>query len=218
MKKNKPDQNKNKNSSKVDLEKTIHNDNLDSKNEDKNKNLSDKELLIEKLKQKIKELKEQNVHLNSEISSLKRQINVYKASHEVVENLRDTQSFLEKQKKEWEEKKKYAAKSFVFSIIEPLEWFEQSLKSSNNPNISNEIRNWLKGFDIILNKFKNIILKEGVEEIKTQVGDLFDEKIHNAIETVSDKNFKPNTIVEIFQKGYKFHDIVIKHVQVKVAK
>ena len=75
-------------------------------------------------------------------------------------------------------------------------------------------------------------MKSGVEMVLTQAlkafenlnvfpvgvaGDPFDPQIHNAVMHVDDESLGENVIAEVFQKGYKMGDKVIRHALVKVA-
>ena len=63
-------------------------------------------------------------------------------------------------------------------------------------------------------KFKEALDKLGVTEIEAKT---FDPNFHNAVMHVEDENFKENEIVEVFQKGYKKGDKIIRYAMVKVA-
>ena len=56
----------------------------------------------------------------------------------------------------------------------------------------------------------------GVEEVGA-VGDSFDPNLHSAVMHVEDESFGENEIAEVFQKGYKKGDKVIRYAMVKVA-
>ncbi|KRQ86783.1 Protein GrpE [Caloramator mitchellensis] len=74
----------------------------------------------------------------------------------------------------------------------------------------------LEGVQMILKIFKDTLQKLGVEEIKAD-GEKFNPDFHNAIMHIEDENFEENTIVEVFQKGYKYKDKIIRYSLVKVA-
>lgn len=50
-----------------------------------------------------------------------------------------------------------------------------------------------------------------------EVGDKFDPAIHNAVMHTDDDAFGENEITDVFQKGYKLGDKVIRYAMVKVA-
>lgn len=55
-----------------------------------------------------------------------------------------------------------------------------------------------------------------VKEIDAQ-GKEFDPNFHNAVMHVEDDSLGDNVVAEVLQKGYTFHDVVIRHAMVKVA-
>ena len=52
---------------------------------------------------------------------------------------------------------------------------------------------------------------------KFQLDGEFDPNLHNAVMHVEDEQYGNNEIVEVFQKGYKRGDKVLRHSMVKVA-
>ena len=73
-----------------------------------------------------------------------------------------------------------------------------------------------KGMDLIQKAFNEALTKLGIEEIPA-LGQAFDPNLHSAVMHVEDENFAENTICEVFQKGYKLGDRVIRFAMVKVA-
>ena len=50
-----------------------------------------------------------------------------------------------------------------------------------------------------------------------EVGDRFDPKLHYAVMHIEDESVKESTVVEVFQRGYKIGDRVLRVAMVKVA-
>lgn len=50
-----------------------------------------------------------------------------------------------------------------------------------------------------------------------ECGDKFDPNCHNAVMHIEDAQKETETIVEVFQKGYRMGDRIIRHAMVKVA-
>ena len=78
------------------------------------------------------------------------------------------------------------------------------------------LEDYSKGIDLIFQQFADILKKNGVEAFG-EAGDEFDPNIHNAVMSVQDDNFGDNTVAEVFSKGYKLGDKVIREAVVKVA-
>ena len=58
--------------------------------------------------------------------------------------------------------------------------------------------------------------KMGVYEIEA-LGKEFNPNLHNAVMHVDDESVGENIVVEVFMKGYKKGDKVLRHSMVKVA-
>ena len=54
----------------------------------------------------------------------------------------------------------------------------------------------------------------GVTVIETKE---FDPSVHNAVMHVDDESYGEGEIIEVFQKGYKYKEKIIRYAMVKVA-
>ena len=73
-----------------------------------------------------------------------------------------------------------------------------------------------KGIDLIFAQFAQLLEKTGVECFGAR-GDEFDPNIHNAVMTVEDAELGENTVAQVFTKGYKLGDRIIREAVVQVA-
>ena len=73
-----------------------------------------------------------------------------------------------------------------------------------------------KGLELTLKSFVETMNKMGVCEIEA-LGKEFDPNFHNAVMHVDDESVGENTVVEVFMKGYKKGDKILRHSMVKVA-
>ena len=73
-----------------------------------------------------------------------------------------------------------------------------------------------KGVEMIMTQFCSTLEKLGVTPIEC-LGEKFDPTLHNAVMHVDDEEKGENEIVEVFQKGFKLGDKVIRFAMVKVA-
>lgn len=72
-----------------------------------------------------------------------------------------------------------------------------------------------KGIEMTMKGLQGSFEKLGVEEIDTSKE--FDPNLHQAVMHVEDENFDKNSVAEVFMKGYKRGEKVIRHSVVKVA-
>lgn len=108
-----------------------------------------------------------------------------------------------------------ARESLIEDFLAPIDHFENALKCAEN--VSDEVKNWAIGFEMILTQFKDVLAQNGITPIES-VGKVFDPHIHEAVEICEESEAKPNTVIHEFVKGYKMGDRVIRPSKVKVAK
>lgn len=73
-----------------------------------------------------------------------------------------------------------------------------------------------KGVKMLKTQSEEALQKAGIEEIKS-LGEQFDPALHNAIMHNKDEETPANTITQVFLKGYKKDDKVIRHALVAVT-
>ena len=73
-----------------------------------------------------------------------------------------------------------------------------------------------KGVEMTMTQLVGILNGLGVE-IFGNVGDTFDPTLHNAVMHTEDENLGENTICQVFQKGFKIGDKIVRFAMVQVA-
>ena len=73
-----------------------------------------------------------------------------------------------------------------------------------------------KGVEMTMAELVKIISGMGVE-IFGEAGETFDPNIHNAILHIDDEAYEENTITQVFQKGFKLGDRIVRFAMVQVA-
>ena len=73
-----------------------------------------------------------------------------------------------------------------------------------------------KGTELVFQSLKDVFAKLNVEAFG-EAGEKFDPNCHNAVMHVDDENIETETVVEVFQKGYRLGDRIIRYAMVKVA-
>ena len=74
----------------------------------------------------------------------------------------------------------------------------------------------IKGVELISNQLDKSFEKLKIEGYG-EIGDAFDPNIHNAISKIDSDELDKNTISQLFQKGYKIGDKIVRHAMVQVA-
>ena len=101
----------------------------------------------------------------------------------------------------------------ITELLPVVDTLEKSLLTKAEDDAS---KAWKNGVELIYRQFTEVLNKLGAEEIKT-VGEQFDPNLHEAVMHVEDENLEKNVVAEVFMKGYKRGEKVIRHSVVKVA-
>ena len=73
-----------------------------------------------------------------------------------------------------------------------------------------------KGVELTMQGLLDILGTLGVD-VFGEAGDAFDPAIHNAVMHVDDENLGENVIAEVFQKGFRLGEKIVRFAMVKVA-
>lgn len=159
---------------------------------------SEKEL--EEMKILKNKLKDENVKLKNELDTVKDRLLRITAEYENYRN---------RTAKEKDGIYTDACIDVLKNVLPALDNMERAAA------IEGSVEDLKKGIEMTVRQFKDSLEKIGVEEIESSKE--FDPNVHNAVMHIEDENFGENEIVEVFQKGYKKQDKVIRHSMVKVA-
>lgn len=105
------------------------------------------------------------------------------------------------------------AKDIIEKILPVIDNFERGLAAV--PEESKE-GPFVEGMEKIYKQIMTTLEGVGVKPIEA-VGQEFNPDFHNAVMHVEDEEAGENIITEEFQKGYMYHDSVVRHSMVKVA-
>ncbi|MBR0415136.1 MAG: nucleotide exchange factor GrpE [Clostridia bacterium] len=100
--------------------------------------------------------------------------------------------------------------SVLESFLEVADNFERAKDATG------ELEDYKKGIELIFTQFLEKLKALGAEPFG-EAGESFDPELHMAVMHVEDDDMGEGEIVEVFQKGYKLGDKVIRHAAVKVA-
>ena len=73
-----------------------------------------------------------------------------------------------------------------------------------------------KGVELTMAGLRKVMTGLGVEEFG-ETGDAFDPNAHNAVMHVENEELGENVLAQVFQKGFKIGDKIIRHAVVQVA-
>lgn len=116
--------------------------------------------------------------------------------------------------KEKQEAIRFGTENALADFLNPIDHLENALNSA--ASMSDEVRNWAQGFQMIAQQFKEALNQHGITAFSSN-GNMFDPNLHYAIETEEKEKTPEGTILQEFVKGYKSGNRTIRPARVKVA-
>lgn len=110
---------------------------------------------------------------------------------------------------------KYANQGLLEKFVDQLDLFDSVVNMKTDDPM---LKNFLMGFEMINNNFKQIINDEGVKRIEVKIGDQFDPRYHHPFETEWNEDYEENAILAELKGGYTYKDRVLRPTLVKVNK
>ena len=138
-------------------------------------------------------------------------IDLEELTDKVRRQMAEFENFRKRSEKEKSQMYEVGAKSILEKILPVVDNFERGLKGmeeSEDP--------FAQGMQMIYKQLMTSLEEAGVSPIEA-LGNEFDPNFHNAVMHVEDEEAGESEIVEEFQKGYMYHDTVLRHSMVKVA-
>ena len=176
---------------------------------------------MSKKETKAKENKEQNTSAETEEKAVDTEVEETKEPT-VEDQLADVKkqlaytaaeyaNFRARSAKEKEQTYSNAKGNVVAEILPVIDNLERAIAQDTN-----DYEALKKGVEMTLDGLMNALSKIGVEAYGEN-GDSFDPNFHNAVMHVEDEELGENVITDVFQKGYKIGDRVIRPAMVKTA-
>ncbi len=99
------------------------------------------------------------------------------------------------------------------AVAKMLPVYDNLERALNQPT---EDAAYKKGVELTMTELVKILNGLGVE-IFGEKGEPFDPNLHNAVMHIDDESLEENTISQVFQKGFKIGDKVVRFAMVQVA-
>lgn len=120
------------------------------------------------------------------------------------------ENFRRREQRERSELFEYSAMETVKALLPILDDFERALK------VETADKEYARGMELIYQRLFEALKKLGLEPLSTE-GTLFNPHEHHAVEMVDTKDHPDQTILEEYQRGYKFKGRLLRPAMLKVA-
>ncbi len=148
-----------------------------------------------------------------ELESLR--VSLKECQEKYVRLLAESENARKRLIKEGDEHMQFALERLIVEFLQPLDHFEKALKFAEN--MSEDVKNWAIGFEMILGQFKQVIAGYGVTPFDS-LGKHFDPHLHEPVEVVEEAEYPDGTIIEEYLKGYRKGERIVRVARVKVSK
>lgn len=99
----------------------------------------------------------------------------------------------------------------IGKLLPVIDNFERAAAAENT-----DLENYKKGVEMTVKQLLEVLSSFSVEAFG-EVGEEFDPNIHNGVMHIEDENLGENVIADVFMKGYRMGDRIVRHATVKVA-
>ena len=131
----------------------------------------------------------------------------------VTRQMAEFDNFRKRTEKEKSAMYEIGAKSVIEKLLPIVDNFERGFSTVAEEDKEDS---FVKGMEMVYKQILTTFETIGVKPIEA-VGQEFNPDLHNAVMHVEDETVGENIIVEEFQKGYTYHDAVVRYSMVKVA-
>jgi molecular chaperone GrpE len=149
----------------------------------------------------------------SETDALQQQVN--HANEQLLRVQAEMQNVRRRSERDVENAHKYALEKFATELLSVVDNLERALTAIDAEDESQ--KPVAEGIELTLKTFIDVLAKFNVEAVEPQ-GQPFDADLHQAVSTVPNADVEPNTVIDVFQKGYTLNGRLIRPAMVVVSK
>lgn len=127
----------------------------------------------------------------------------------------DFENYRKRMQRDTADFRKYANEQLASELLSVVDHLGLALKHADDaPQNAQGLR---EGVELVHRQFRDVLEKAGVKPFASQ-GQPFDPARHDAVMQVETADLPENTVAQVMQEGYLYHDKVLRHAKVAVAK
>ncbi len=159
--------------------------------------------------EEIEQTESENDEVAEKIEQLEKELAASKDAH--IRTLAEYDNYRKRTAKEKEGTYADAKAMCMTELLPVLDNFDRALNVE-----STDAESYKKGVEMIYTNLCEILKKLGVEAFG-EVGEQFDPNFHNGVMHIESDEFEENVIAQVFSKGYKLGEKVLRPAMVQVA-
>lgn len=126
----------------------------------------------------------------------------------------DFENYRKRMQRDLADFKKYANEQMARELLSVVDHLALAIKHAAESNEPGGLR---EGVELVYKQLHDMLEKFGITPFSAQ-GEPFDPKKHDAAAQEVTDAVPENTVVQVFQEGYMYHDKVLRHAKVSVSK
>jgi molecular chaperone GrpE len=159
---------------------------------------------------------EENRELRAENEELRRELEAAKGAQDRLLRLTaDFDNFRRRNLKEREESHRYGSENLVKELLGTVDNLERAVDHARRSG--GDFEAMLQGVELVQRELSGILGKHGVTRIEA-AGEPFDPSVHEAVAQQEDGTVPANTVVQVYQPGYRLWDRMLRPARVVVSK
>ena len=166
-------------------------------------------------------LREERDELQKRLSDVEDQIEAAKreaadATDRMLRLQADWENFRRRTAAERLAERERAAEGLVTNLLPVIDDIERAIEHAGATEDDAQLKQFVDGVSAVHAKMLGVLAKEGVEPIDP-AGEAFDPLAHQAVGRVEDAEAFDETVAQVYQKGYRMGDKVIRTAMVTVT-
>ncbi|GBU21355.1 molecular chaperone GrpE [Fibrobacteres bacterium R8-0-B4] len=146
-----------------------------------------------------------------EIATLRQEVEAGKDRY--LRLMAEFDNYKRRSSKEYERLISAANEKLILEMVGVRENFERALKSGE---AGGEFAPFYEGMKLIFAKYDEVLTRNGLTPFAA-AGEPFDPMIHDALMKAPNAQIPADCVAEVFERGYRLNDKVIKHARVVVS-
>ncbi len=109
-----------------------------------------------------------------------------------------------------------ATEKLVTALLPVIDDIERAIEHARSKEMADDLKQFVDGVDAVHTKILGVLSHEGVEPIDPK-GEAFDPLEHQAVGRVEDTTVYDETVRDVYQKGYRMADRILRAAMVTVT-
>jgi molecular chaperone GrpE len=137
------------------------------------------------------------------------------ANEKYLRTYADFDNYRKRMQRDMADFRKYANEQLALELLTVLDHLGLALKHGSEAGEAAQALH--QGVELVFKQLGDVLEKFGVKRFAAK-GEPFDPAKHEAMMQVVTDDVPENTVVQVFQDGYLYHDKVLRHAKVSVSK